>query len=78
MHKWQKVLVAQSCLILCDSMDRSSPGFSVHGLLQVRLLEWIAIPFARGFPDQGIEPGSLALQADSLLSEPTGKPIQIV
>ena len=39
------VLVAQSCLTLCDPMDCSLPGFSVHGILQARLLEWAAIPF---------------------------------
>ena len=44
-----KVLVAQSCLTLCDPMDCSPPGSSVHGILQVRRLEWVAIPFSRGF-----------------------------
>ena len=39
----------QSCPILCDSMDGSPPGFSVHGILQARILEWVAIPFSRGF-----------------------------
>ena len=43
------VLVAQSCLTLCDPMDYSPPGSSVHGILQARILEWIAIPFSRGF-----------------------------
>ena len=43
-----KVLVAQSYLILCDPMDCSPPGFSVHGILQARVLEWVAIPFSRG------------------------------
>ena len=43
-----KVLVTQSCLILCDSMDCSSPGFSVHGIFQARILEWAAIFFSRG------------------------------
>ena len=43
-----KVFVAQSCLTLFDSMDRSPPGFSVHGILQARILEWVAIPFSRG------------------------------
>ena len=43
-----KVLVAQSCLILCDPMDCNVPGSSVHGMLQVRILEWVAIPFSRG------------------------------
>ena len=36
------------CWLLCDPMDRSPPGSSVHGILQVRILEWIAIPFSRG------------------------------
>ncbi|XP_059733212.1 zinc finger protein 677 isoform X2 [Bos taurus] len=42
-----EVLVAQSCLILCDPMDHSPPGSSVHGIFQARILEWIAIPFSR-------------------------------
>ena len=42
------VLVTQSCLTLCDPMDCSPPGFSVHGILQERILEWVAIPFTRG------------------------------
>ena len=42
------MLVAQSCLTLCDSIDCSSPGFSVHGILQARILEWVAILFSRG------------------------------
>ena len=44
--KW-KVLVAQSCLTLCDPMDCSPPGSSVHGILQARILKWGAIPFSR-------------------------------
>ena len=43
-----KVLVTQLCPTLCDSMDRSLPGSSVHGILQPRILEWIAISFSRG------------------------------
>ena len=42
------VLVTQSCLTLCDPMNCNPPGFSVHGILQARILEWIAIPFFRG------------------------------
>ena len=38
----------QSCVTLCDSMDCSPPGSSVHGVLQVRILEWVVIPFSRG------------------------------
>ena len=38
----------QSCLTLCDSMDCSPPGSSVHGILQARILEWVAMPSSRG------------------------------
>ena len=41
--KKKKVLVTQSCLTLCDSMDYSPPGSSVHRILQARILEWVAI-----------------------------------
>ena len=37
----------QSCMILCDSTDYKLPGSSVHGILQARILEWIAIPFSK-------------------------------
>ena len=42
------VSVAQSCPTLCNSMDCCLPGSSVHGILQARILEWVAIPFSRG------------------------------
>ena len=42
------VLVTQVCSTLCDPMDCSLPGFSVHEILQTRILEWVAMPFARG------------------------------
>ena len=67
-------LVVQSCLTLCDPMDCNPPGSSVRGVLQVRTLEWVACPPPGDLPDPGIKPGSSALQADSLLSEPPGKP----
>ena len=57
---------AQSCPTLCDPMDCSLSGSSVHGILQARILEWVAISFSRGLPDPGIEAGSTALQADNL------------
>ena len=40
------LLVSQSCPTLCDPMDCGLPGSSVHGILQARILEWIAIPFS--------------------------------
>ena len=43
-----KALVAQSCPALCDPMDCSLPGSSVHGILQTKILKWVAIPFSRG------------------------------
>ena len=46
------------------------PGFSVHGILQARILEWVAIPFSGDLPNPGIKPRSPALQAGSLLFEP--------
>ena len=67
-----EVLVAQTCLTLCNPMDCSPPDSSVHGILQARILEWVAIPFSREFPDPGIKSGSPVLQADSLSSESPG------
>jgi len=46
--KCVKALVTQSCLTLCDPMDCSPPGSSVHGILQARILEWVAMPSSRG------------------------------
>ena len=46
----------QSCPILCDPMDYSPSGSSVHGILQARILEWIAMPSSRDFPEPGIKP----------------------
>ena len=39
--------VAKMSLILCDAIDCSLPGSSVHGILQAKILEWVAIPFSR-------------------------------
>ena len=52
-----------------DPVDWSLPGFSVHGIVQARILEWVAILFPGDLPDPGIELGSPALQADSLPTE---------
>ena len=73
---WCSVLcvVPQPFLTLCDPMDYSSPGSSVHGILQARILEWVAMPSSRGSPQPRIKPRSATLQADSLPSEPPGKP----
>ena len=53
-----KVLVTLWHLTLCDPIDCSPPGSSVHVILQTRILEWVAIPFSRGiFSTQGLNPG---------------------
>ena len=64
---WAKVYVkfAQSCQTLCDPMD-----YTVHGILQARILEWVAIPFSRG----SSQPRSPTLSVDSLAAEPPEKP----
>ena len=45
-------------------MDWDPPGSSVRGILQARILEWVAVPVSKHLPDPGIKPGSPALQAD--------------
>ena len=66
--------VTQSCPTLWDPMDCGLPSSSVIGSLQARILGWVAIPFSRDLPHPGIKPRSPTLQADSLPSEPPGKP----
>ena len=67
----KKILVAQSCPTLCNRMDCSPPGSSVHWLLQA-IPEWVAI--LQGiFLTQGLNLGLLHWHADSLLSEPLGE-----
>ena len=68
------VLVAQSCPTLYNSMDCSPPGSSVHGILQARYWSGLPFPFPGDLPNPRIELRSPALQADSLPSEPLGKP----
>ena len=67
-------LVAQLCPTLCDPMDYSPPGSSVHGILQAKVLEWVATLSSRDLPNPGIKPQFPTLQVDSLLFEPPEKP----
>ena len=107
----ENVKATRSSLTLCDLKDGSPQGSFVHGILQARVLEWIAVvvlvtqscptlcnpwtvahqaslsmefsrqeywsglpfPSPEDLPNPGIEPGSPALQADSLVSEPQGR-----
>ena len=59
------VLVPQLCLILCDSVDCNSPGSSVHGISQARILEWVTVLFSRGSSWPGIKPRSPIFPWDS-------------
>ena len=53
------VLVTQLCPVLCDPMECSLPGFSVHGILQARILGWVTISYFRGSSQPGTQPASL-------------------
>ena len=64
------VKITQSCLTLCDPVD-----YMVHGILQARMLEWVAVLSPADLPNPGIEPRSPTLQVDSSPVEPQGKPI---
>ena len=66
-------LVAQSCMTLCDPMDCSPPGSSVHGILHARILEWVAIPSFRGSSGPRDRTQESGIAGDSLPSEPPGK-----
>ena len=67
--------VAQSSLTVFDPVDCSPSGSSVHGILQARIPEWLQpFPSPGDLPKSGMELGSPALQADSLLSELQGRP----
>ena len=61
---------SELCLTLCNSMDCNLPGSSVYGILQARILEWIAVPFSRG----SSQPRSPALQVDLYLLTHQGRP----
>ena len=67
--------VSQSCPTLCDPMDCSLPGFSDHGILQARILEWVAISSPGDLPSPGIKPESPELTSRFFTTEPPGKPV---
>ena len=75
-----KVLAARLCLTLCDPVDCSPLGSSVHGNLQPRILEWAAMPSSRrsSWLGDGTCNSLGLLQTGSLLLMPPGKPLDIV
>ena len=68
----------QMCLTHCNPMDCSPPVSSVCGIIQVRILEWVAMNFSRDLSNPVIELGSHTLQADSLPTEPPEKQLQLL
>jgi len=68
-----KVLVTQSCSTLCDPMDCGPPGSSVHGILQARILEWVAILFSRG-PSR---PRDIPFKEDRSFAQAAEMPIHV-
>ena len=64
-----------SCICLCDPFDCSPQGSSVHGILQARILEWVAIPCPGHSPNPGNKPPSPALAGRLFTTEPPRKPI---
>ena len=67
-------LVTKSCLTLCDPMDCSPPGFSVHGISQARILEWVAMPSSRA-SSQPRDQTQVSCPAGGVFAtEPPGKP----
>ena len=77
-EKWKKVKVKLlSRVWLFATPWTVAYQESIHGILQAGKLEWVTMSFSRDLPDPGIEPRSLALEADSLTSEPPGKPREV-
>ena len=70
--------VSQSCPTLKDPMDCSLPGSSSMGFSRQDYWSWVPLPSPGDLPNPGIEPRSPALQADTLTSEPPGKPLDTV
>ena len=70
----QNCSVMKSRPILCDPVDCCHLAFPVRGILQARILEWVAISYSRDLPDPGIELASPALAGRVFTTEPLGKP----
>ena len=68
-----QVAESESCSVKSNSLRPMD--YTVHGILQARILEWVAVPFSRGSSNPGIKSRSPTLQADSLPAEPPGKQV---
>ena len=74
MHAW----LLHSCLTLCDPMDCSLPGASVHGILCARILEWVAVCFSRRSSQLRDQSSISCIAGRFFTTEPPGKPLNIL
>ena len=72
--EWGKKSQSPKVTYYMISFTQHSRNCTIHGILQARILEWVAFPSPGDLPKPGIKPRSPALQADSLPAEPQGKP----
>ena len=72
-------MLSQSAVMLCDTpwTDFSPPRSSVHGIVQARILEWLALSYSRDLPDPGIKPTSPVLTGGFFIAALPGKPFNI-
>ena len=76
MHeKWSESVNCSSCLTLCDPVNSSLPGSSVHGILLARILQWVAIPFCRGSSGPRDQIGVSHIAEGFFTVEPPEKPL---
>ena len=66
-------LAAKSCPTLCSPMDYNRPGSSLHGIFQVRILEWVAVSFTRDLSRPRVQTHISSLAGGSFTTEPPGK-----
>ena len=75
---WVHSEVVQSCPTLCDPVDCSPPGSSIHGILQARILEWVASFFSRGSSWPRDQTQVSCIAGDALTSEPPAKYMEVL
>ena len=71
-------LVTKSCPALCDPVDCSLPGSSVHGIILAKILEWVAISSSGGSSQLSDPTCSFCIAGGLFITEPLGKPLKII
>ena len=75
LYAWVHAQSLQSCPHLCDPMDCSPPGSSIHGILQARLLKWVSMPSSRGTSQPRDQIWVSCIAGKFFTTEPLGKPL---